>query len=462
MTATTAEALELALWLHRAPARRTALLGRPLPDGIGQLLRVAGGAKDQLAAAAAIAGEDEAIVLEAVRFYLQQILFHDEADAYRILGLRPDAEQSLAREHHRLLQLWLHPDRSGGDAWDSVYATRINRAWGQLRTPQARAAYDATLGRGENPPPIEVRHAGEYQVLPARPMGSGARRGARNGPRYLAYAGLLGCVGLLVLIAVRQEAPPQWSEYRPAGSEPRGELAGNEEPVPAPVGVALADAVEATPALEALPSEPDAGPLPAPASVPATSTPTHLPVAVAAPDRGAQSEPAGAQTPVVAPQVPDTAPVAARAPIPAPVLDSDSDAAIAAAPEPVRVAPSQAPVATATASIPDAYGRMSQAQSRTRAVLAYLGDPSAGPPPVWNDVRTMKQAEHLRAALHRRREARGRVPVDLQDPQWRLSADGARVESGYRAGAEHGRIALGFTWRENQLLLNAIALEPDA
>ena len=114
MTATAAEALELALWLNRAPAHRNALLGRPLPEGIGQLLRVATGADDAVAAASRITGEPPQVVLEAVRFYLQQVLFHEDADAYRVLGLRSDASQAQAREHHRLqLLLRLLRRRSG-------------------------------------------------------------------------------------------------------------------------------------------------------------------------------------------------------------------------------------------------------------------------------------------------------------------------------------------------------------
>ena len=221
MTATAAEALELALWLHRAPARRAALLGRPLPDGIGQLLRVASGARDQVAAAATITGEDEATILEAVRFYLQQILFHEEADAYRVLGLSPDDSHQRAREHHRLLQQWLHPDRRGADEWESVYATRINQAWSQLRTPQGRAAYDAALlANGTTGPgtPGGSRHGGEYRDA-ARPIQVQPLQASRARSRNLTLVVLVGCIGLLVLIALRQETPPQWQEDRPALAE---------------------------------------------------------------------------------------------------------------------------------------------------------------------------------------------------------------------------------------------------
>ena len=36
------------------------------------------------------------------------------------------------------------------------------------------------------------------------------------------------------------------------------------------------------------------------------------------------------------------------------------------------------------------------------------------------------------------------------------------MESRYRAGAEQGRLDLAFTWREDQLLVTGISLDPDA
>ena len=137
------EALELALGLLRAPALRTSLRTRALPEGIGEVLAIASGSTAAAREASARTGHPEAELVEASRFYVQQVLLAEGADAYRNLGAAPDATHAVLREHHHLLMRWLHPDRSEGAQWDSALSTRVNQAWNQLRTPQARASYDA-------------------------------------------------------------------------------------------------------------------------------------------------------------------------------------------------------------------------------------------------------------------------------------------------------------------------------
>ncbi len=44
-----------------------------------------------------------------------------------------------------LLLKWLHPD-SGVDQARSVFASRVIRAWEDLKTPGRRAAYDRSCG----------------------------------------------------------------------------------------------------------------------------------------------------------------------------------------------------------------------------------------------------------------------------------------------------------------------------
>ena len=139
------EALVLALGLLRAPSRRTQLAARPLPTGMTTLLEVAGGSHSAANAAAQSTGATPAELLEASRFFVQQVLFTEGATAYRVLGASQDAEQSTLVTHHRLLQRWLHPDRSNGEAWDSAYSAQVNEAWSRLRTPRIRQAYDDAL-----------------------------------------------------------------------------------------------------------------------------------------------------------------------------------------------------------------------------------------------------------------------------------------------------------------------------
>src|SRR5690606_28287557 len=79
-----------------------------------------------------------------------------------------DADQSLLRDHHRLLLRWLHPDRSGPDAqWESAMATRVNQAWNQLRTAPARAEYDATLPPEPVAPPAAQERRPALFVVPS-------------------------------------------------------------------------------------------------------------------------------------------------------------------------------------------------------------------------------------------------------------------------------------------------------
>src|SRR5690554_279730 len=167
------EALDLALGLLRAPARRTHLAARPLPTGMTTLLEVAGGSESAAQAASAATGGSPAELLEASRFFVQQILFTDDASAYRVLGAGPDAPQSTLQAHHRHLQRWLHPDRDGGEAWDSAFSARVNDAWNQLRTPKARRAYDQSRpGHAAPRAPTTATAATATAEWPARPAAS--------------------------------------------------------------------------------------------------------------------------------------------------------------------------------------------------------------------------------------------------------------------------------------------------
>ncbi len=138
-------ALEWALALWHAPSERFALRGKPLPVGVRDVLELASGvAPQEVSSVAARFGELESTVLDAVRFYVREVLFFTEADAYRVLGVSHDADATVIKSHARLLLHWLHPDRQQA-AEDAVFASRVNNAWNQLRRPAARHAYDASL-----------------------------------------------------------------------------------------------------------------------------------------------------------------------------------------------------------------------------------------------------------------------------------------------------------------------------
>src|SRR5690606_2486795 len=144
MMANAGEALELAMGLLRAPAHRSALRARPLPQGVGKVLAIASGSADALDRAARHTGHDRAGLHGASRFLVQQVLLAEGADAYRVLGAERRAAHATLRDHHRHLLRWLHPDRTGpGSQWDSALSSRVNQAWNHLRTDAARTQYDA-------------------------------------------------------------------------------------------------------------------------------------------------------------------------------------------------------------------------------------------------------------------------------------------------------------------------------
>ena len=197
------DALELAMALHQAPIQRFALRDRPLPENMGLALQIASATQPQLENAAALFSEPEETVLEAVRFYLHQVLFEPGTDAYRVLGLSPAAESKQIRQHYILLQRWLHPDRRGED-WEAVFATKVNWAWQQLRNPKAREAYDGSRGPEL---PASAQQLPEVGAMPlpawsAEPI----RRTSRHWLRGITIGGLLVfCAGLFYLAVTRDD-----------------------------------------------------------------------------------------------------------------------------------------------------------------------------------------------------------------------------------------------------------------
>src|SRR5215472_2588386 len=110
--------IELALDLARMQTlvRSSAVL--PLQQNITELMRIAAASPEACEAAAAQTGEPNLVLIEAARFYLQQVLFRPDADCYRILGIKPATSRATAREHMRWLLEWLHPDRNtNNNSW---------------------------------------------------------------------------------------------------------------------------------------------------------------------------------------------------------------------------------------------------------------------------------------------------------------------------------------------------------
>lgn len=474
MRSTTAQILETALALQRAPGERFRLRERPLPDGVVHVLEIASGAPQALRDAATELGQDEQDVLEAARFYLEQVLFATpDADAYRVLGLAPDAPQDAIRVHHRWLQRWLHPDRAlAGDA--TVFATRVNQAWSQLRTPELRHAYDVRLA--------EARLAGVSAPLAAATIhrwqqeeAEGPTHGRRS--RWLLAAALVSCAVLAVLIMRHQETIEPWQQ--PGHSD-----TASIDPGPAmddsDVGI-LTEALIATPAPPlALPAQVEAGqdsarhaipdvvPDAIPDVVPATvaaGLPHHAPagtvvssattVAVAHRAAGAQE---AANVPARSPMHPVSG---SQVPVAAYAAPADPPAPIAAyaAPADASIAPAKAQAQQDPAILLE---RMRQAERRVAQVTAYLAA-RPGAAPLWNDPGTEAEASRARARINARRGA----ALELSKPAWRLQRDNASLSADYRCrmaggGVGEGRLDVQLVWREGLWLVRGIDLAPAA
>jgi hypothetical protein len=122
--------IELALDLARIPALAQSIDEPPLPTDIFEIMRIAAGSPEVCQAASQATGQPVAVLIEAARFYLQQVLLRRDADPYRVLGLRPGASRELARHHLRCLLQWLHPDVNKD--LDSVYTERVLKAWREV------------------------------------------------------------------------------------------------------------------------------------------------------------------------------------------------------------------------------------------------------------------------------------------------------------------------------------------
>ena len=125
-----ARGINLALDLARMPALAHAIEKPALPEDIFEVMRIAAGAPEVCQLASQATGRPPAVLIEAARFYLQQVLLRPDADAYRVLGLPPGASRELARRHMRCLLQWLHPDVNRD--WDSAYAERVLAAWREV------------------------------------------------------------------------------------------------------------------------------------------------------------------------------------------------------------------------------------------------------------------------------------------------------------------------------------------
>lgn len=490
------DALEWALALAEAPGERHALRQRPLPDGVDQLLQLAGG-NDGPAMADAVerSGRLSDELVEAARFYAREVMFFPEADAYRVLGLSADASDEQIKHHHRLLQQWLHPDRPASD-WDAAFAARVNAAWSQLRTADRREAYAASMPVAPEPDPVAAPvWVPAARVVPDHfevPEEDAASRWRRRAPVFALF-GLCAILGVAAVRDTLREPEENFNEVAFEDSDGAGEAVALQLPVASQAasdstgtsaGTAAVKPVAAK-ANAAARQEPSSNPLKraiaaltapakpeAPPTAPVRETPVETSartaaVAVQAPPAATNPAPALAAKPATVPAAPAVevvpakavATVAASVPEPSrPVVKPQAPVAqpIAAAPAPV--APKPAPVAATQPPPPPPVNTASarqaaQAEQTGRRLLAYVAGGRGGVPPIWANLSAQTQASQARQAL----QGAGRVSVG--SPEWRIGDDTASMRASLspRNGtARNVRVSL--VWREQQWLVSKLEL----
>lgn len=466
-------ALEVALALLRMPSMRASLQQRPLPGEVSEVIELAAGSPHRLARAAARMGEPPGDVLEAARFYIREVLLCADADAYRVLGVPRDAAPAQIKAHHRALQHWLHPDRRGDD-WESIYATHINTAWGELRTPDRRAAYDARMASGSDS--VDVS-ATQHRVLVSDWRAAPGNRSNQAGSLAL-IAVVVGCVWLAVLVDRQASAPaPEWNvtaeetavsartsvQPTPAAAVDRPATIARPKKVvdtvakPAKVRRAAAEGVVPPPAVAAVVVEgskpanvPPVSPVRAPSKV---QRPIVTPVVRGPVIRGAMSSDDTKASPLVAAE-----PRSARVRTPALAVPTATEPVIAR-----QTSVDRAPAAPPATDI-DPLERARLAQRRGRDVTLYLASSSSHVPPIWRSVAAQDAAASIRDRLEGRRRRIMRMigRVQFGDPTWRIAADRAIMTStiartGSRANAATLRVELA--WRDGMWLVDTIETE---
>lgn len=335
MTADAPAALFRALALLRSPRDARPAARERLPAGMALLLRIVGGDEQALAASRGVSGASDQDLREAAIFYVQQVLFAPGADSYRVLGVDSDADDERIKEHYRWLVRWLHPDRNP-DAWEAVYADRVNRAWQDLRTRDRRQRFDES--RAQAPPlAVTTTRAAPSRMTDVDPGGL-SRRWLRWLP-HLVFAAL----GASAFLAVGAYYVLRWqdSELVPspalASTESASERSTSEMEHLSPLPLQASNASAAPARIEASVDSPVAA-LATPATPPSASVAATVPAETHSP---ADSRLTG--IPRAAPNAIAAAPLR-QPPVPAPVhsAETSSEAVTALRSNALQPAPSLA------------------------------------------------------------------------------------------------------------------------
>ena len=167
-------AVRIAIDLMQFPAQTRNLRSKPLPDDVAALLQIASGDDEVTRGAAETVCRTTKVVREAAEFYVIQILLAPDADSYRVLGAKPEADAGELRRNMALLLRWLHPDLDP-KGQHSMFASRVTRAWNDVKTPERRAAYNARQAPHK---PASKKSRSERERSAAQQMGTVLKRRA--------------------------------------------------------------------------------------------------------------------------------------------------------------------------------------------------------------------------------------------------------------------------------------------
>lgn len=446
-------ALEWAIALSRAPAERMALRRRPLPPGMVTVLQIAAGVSaEALADAAKRTGETQADLVDAARFYLREILFYQGADAYRMLGLTHDAGPEKIRSHYRLLQQWLHPDRHTSD-WDAIFASRVNIAWNQLRTPAKRAEYDAQLPAEDRSPrrrrPSRSMPASLAATSDAAMQGDGDSwhrdRWRRRAP-VLALGAVCVLLGIAAVRDMQREPDGGLDQYGNFNAPAEGVPPSVVLKVPKRSNSEIANVViepeqrprRVTPVLK-----PEARVRPPQQVLATVATPAGLPVQTSGILPAAKSM-------AIAPHATQFS----KQPQPAPAKPAPIAVAtvIPVAVEPAR--PAVASVAVVKPASPRASpNQVGQAQQTGKQLLAFVSGRSNVVPPIWDSASVQARAIQVRTALQDSGAVRG------GESHWRVGGTAAAMSTQMQAGNAQQELRVALVWREQRWLVSSLALE---
>jgi hypothetical protein len=135
------DGIRVAIELLHVPSRVRIARTEPLPAGVVFLLRIAAGEAEAERTAIASTGRPRELIRQAAIFFIEQVLLCRNSDSYRVLGADSQASIGELRRNMALLVKWLHPDQDPRGQ-RSVFASRVIRAWDDLKTPKRRASYD--------------------------------------------------------------------------------------------------------------------------------------------------------------------------------------------------------------------------------------------------------------------------------------------------------------------------------